>query len=50
MQDYKGENAEVEVKKGLAVFMNGDVLHKATNFEGLTHRKFLKFTFKGTEE
>lgn len=50
IKDYKGYSTEIDVMKGLAVFMNGDVLHKATNYEGLTHRKFLKFTFKGVEE
>ena len=50
VQDYIGNVDNITVEKGLAVFMNGDVLHRATNFEGELHRKFLKFTFKGITE
>lgn len=50
VQDYVGNVDNITVKKGLAVFMNGDVLHRATNLEGKLHRKFLKFTFKGITE
>lgn len=46
IKDYNGNIHNVNIVKGRAVFFNGDVLHRATNFENTSPRKLLKFTFK----
>lgn len=49
IKDYNNQIHKIEIEEGLCVLLNGNVPHKAMNFNSGIHRPFIKLTF-GKEE